>query len=87
MPNRTDTKAVPQPDVDAPYHGASETHASGWCIAMDDDRCSPISWSPSRAGWIRCKCECHDGISDADVRAGILAAFDQLEFWRGRRFP
>jgi len=87
MTKRSDTKQVPQPDVDAPYHGASDTQRSGWCSTMDDDRCEPIYWSPSRAGWLRCKCECHDGISDADVRTGIYAAFDRHEHWQGRRFP
>lgn len=87
MTKRPQAATVPQPDVDAPYAGASESYVSGWCISMDDDRCTPIFWSPSAAAWMRCKCECHDGLTAEDVRAGTFDAFDRHEYWRSRRFP
>jgi hypothetical protein len=66
------------------------TIRSGWCGRGVDDpghraaSCSPFSWSPSKPGWIACKCTCHDDdLADPELVVQLVAEAYAKEYpWR-----
>lgn len=57
----------------AVYAGVGTMH-TGWCMDESHERCNWLSYSPSREGYVACKCECH-----GEDSAAIAARISELE--------
>lgn len=63
---------------------------TGWCghgpadPAHQPARCSTLTWSPSKPGWVACSCECHDAdLDDPELLTQLAAEAYEREYrWR-----